>query len=104
MTHAPDALRALVARALERSNTAPANAASVATALVQAEIDGERLDNLEDRRDSLLRALQTGVDIGERHRLDRGHHRMLRIIGGEEGAGLGVEMGVARRAIGRLLG
>ncbi len=42
MSHAPDALRALVARALERSNTAPANAASVATALVQAEIDGQK--------------------------------------------------------------
>jgi len=38
----PDALRALVAHALERSNTAAANAASVATALVQAEIDGHK--------------------------------------------------------------
>ncbi|MCC6470289.1 MAG: Ldh family oxidoreductase [Alphaproteobacteria bacterium] len=38
----PDALRALVARALENSNTAPANATSVATALVQAEIDGQK--------------------------------------------------------------
>ncbi len=38
----PDALRALVARALENGDTAPANAASVAAALVQAEIDGHK--------------------------------------------------------------
>ncbi len=38
----PEALRALVARALERSNTAPQNAASVAAALVAAEIDGQK--------------------------------------------------------------
>lgn len=42
MTHGPEALRALVARALERSNTAPQNAASVAAALVAAEIDGQK--------------------------------------------------------------
>jgi len=42
VSHAPDALRALVARALERSNTGAANAASVAAALVQAEIDGQK--------------------------------------------------------------
>lgn len=38
----PDALRALVARALESSGTAPTNAAAVAAALVQAEIDGQK--------------------------------------------------------------
>lgn len=38
----PDALRGLVARALENAGTAPANAASVAAALVQAEIDGQK--------------------------------------------------------------
>ncbi len=37
-----DALRALVARALQNSNTSPANAASVAAALVAAEIDGQK--------------------------------------------------------------
>lgn len=37
-----DALRALVAKALEKSNTGPANAASVAAALVAAEIDGQK--------------------------------------------------------------
>lgn len=43
MTQAsPDALRRLVAAALERSNTAPANATSVADALVAAEIDGQK--------------------------------------------------------------
>ncbi|MCK6449449.1 MAG: Ldh family oxidoreductase [Alphaproteobacteria bacterium] len=43
MTQAsPDGLRRLVAAALERSNTAPANAASVADALVAAEIDGQK--------------------------------------------------------------
>lgn len=42
MTRGPEALRALVARALERSNTAPQNAASVAAALVAAEIDGQK--------------------------------------------------------------
>ena len=39
---APDALRRLVAAALERSNTSPANAAPVADALVAAEIDGQK--------------------------------------------------------------
>ena len=38
----PEALRALVAHALEKSDTAPANAASVAAALVAAEIDGQK--------------------------------------------------------------
>lgn len=43
MTQAsPDELRRLVAAALERSDTAPANAASVADALVAAEIDGQK--------------------------------------------------------------
>ncbi len=43
MTQAsPDELRRLVAAALERSNTAPANAAAVAAALVAAEIDGQK--------------------------------------------------------------
>src|SRR5688572_27286648 len=35
-------LEALIARALEASNTSPANAASVARALAQAEIDGQK--------------------------------------------------------------
>ena len=35
-------LEALIARALEASNTGPANAASVARALAQAEIDGQK--------------------------------------------------------------
>ena len=39
---APDRLRALVARALENSDTSAANAASVAQALVAAEIDGQK--------------------------------------------------------------
>jgi len=38
----PDTLRALVACALERSSTNAANAASVAAALVDAEIDGQK--------------------------------------------------------------
>lgn len=38
----PDLLRMLVAAALERSNTSPGNAASVAEALVAAEIDGQK--------------------------------------------------------------
>jgi len=38
----PEQLRALVARALENSNTASANAFSVAAALVQAEVDGHK--------------------------------------------------------------
>ncbi|MCC7049474.1 MAG: Ldh family oxidoreductase [Alphaproteobacteria bacterium] len=42
MSHTPEHLRSLVARALENSNTAPANAASVAAALVQAEVDGHK--------------------------------------------------------------
>ena len=39
---APQALRALVARALENSGASSANAASVAAALVAAEIDGQK--------------------------------------------------------------
>lgn len=39
---APAVLEALIARALEASNTSPANAASVARALTQAEIDGQK--------------------------------------------------------------
>lgn len=39
---APDALRRLVATALERANASPGNAASVAEALVAAEIDGQK--------------------------------------------------------------
>lgn len=35
-------LEALIARALEASNTSAANAASVARALTQAEIDGQK--------------------------------------------------------------
>ncbi|MFN3746100.1 MAG: Ldh family oxidoreductase, partial [Hyphomicrobiaceae bacterium] len=38
----PADLEALIARALEASNTSPANAASVARALTQAEIDGQK--------------------------------------------------------------
>ncbi|MGQ0675695.1 MAG: Ldh family oxidoreductase [Rhodospirillales bacterium] len=39
---APDSLRALVARALANAGASPANAASVAAALVAAEIDGQK--------------------------------------------------------------
>lgn len=58
----PVDLETLIARALEASNTSPANAASVARALTQAEIDGQKGHGLSRVPSYAAQALSGKVD------------------------------------------